>query len=77
MTTEDLLKLKKDIESTKNKVAELKGRRKSQMETLKKLYGCSNLQEADAKLLSIKQNIESLQRKKEEGIAKLEEEFEL
>lgn len=77
MNQEKLLELKKEIDQAKSKVSELKGRRQGVMETLKNKWGCSNVEQAKKKISKLKDKIASLEEKKEVGIKKLEEEYEL
>lgn len=76
MDESKLLKLKKQIDESKIKLAELDGRKKTLTETLKKTWKCSTVKEAEMKLESIKKEIEALEEKKQRKIKKLEEDYE-
>ena len=77
MKEKQLLDLKKQIESDKNEVAEMKGRRQGLMQVLKKKWQCNSLEEANQKIEELEKEKEYIQEKINEGIRELEENYEL
>lgn len=76
MTEKELLNLKEDIEQAKVKYSELKGQKKVLMDSLKKKWDCSTITQANKKIDKMKKEIETLEKKKQEGIKELEENYE-
>lgn len=71
-----LLKLKKQIDSAKNSVAELKGQQTALMNQLKTEYKCNSLKEAQDKLKKMDSEIEDFNKQIDEGLKELEEKYE-
>jgi molybdopterin biosynthesis enzyme len=74
-TEEKLLKLKKEIEEGKFKVSELKGTKSHLIQTLKKKWGCSSVEEAQEKIKEFEEQIEKYDKQIEKGIKELEDEY--
>jgi len=75
MTEKQLLDLKKEIDQSKTKLSELKGKKEALMDTLEKTYGCKSIKAAEKKLTQLKEKVESLEEEKQEGIKELEEHY--
>lgn len=76
MTEQDLVNLKKKIESSKQKQSELKGKKKALMENLLATFGCKTIEEAEKKAKSLEKDISKLEKEKEDGIKEIEENYE-
>jgi flagellar biosynthesis chaperone FliJ len=76
MTTQELINLKSQVEQSKSKLSEMKGKKQVLMDTLKSKFNCSSIEEANKKVTQFEQEIEQLQKEKTETITKLEEEYE-
>lgn len=76
MTEQQLVDLKKKIDSTKQKQSELIGKKKALLESLQSNFGCKNLQEAEKKAMKLQDQIEQLEKEKQEGIKEIEENYE-
>lgn len=73
LLADQLLALKRQIETDKEKKARLEGRLTSLMERLQKEFGCKTIQEAEKKLTKLGVQIEELQvqvKEKIDGIRK-------
>lgn len=77
ISDKELLELKKKIETSKQKVSELKGKQEVLMSSLKKDYGCSTLGEATKKIKLFEDRIFDLEKKKKKGIQELENKYDL
>ena len=77
MNEKQLLDLKKTIDETKDEVKQLEGRQKYLMQQLKKEWKCSNLEQAKKKLEKMKKDVADIDEKIKEGVAVLEEKYEL
>ena len=75
MTEKDLLNLKDDVAEAKTKVAELTGQQNALVAQLKTDYGCKTIAEADEKLAKMDKDISIIDKKIEEGLADLEENY--
>lgn len=75
MTDKDLLELKKEIDTAKNELAELRGQRTALNRQLKEQYGCTSLKAAETKLKEMEGTIDDLNTKIEEGIAEIDEKY--
>lgn len=76
MTEQQLVDLKKSIDSAKQKRSELKGKRKALMESLQSNFGCKTVQEAEKKIEALEEQIEQLEKEKQDGIREIEENYE-
>ena len=76
MEKEDLIKLKKQIDTAKTKVSELKGRQQHLMEQLKKDWKCSTVEDAKQKAEEMEAEITKLDKQIEKGIKELKEKYE-
>lgn len=70
---QDLLDLKKDIESAKTEVSQFKGQVTAMLKQLKDNYESSTEEEAKIKLGKLKKQLVTLQEKIDQGIEELEE----
>ncbi len=77
MTDQELIDLKNKIEEKKTELAELKGRKKEMMTSLKKDYNCSSVTEAEALIEDLKTQASDLEEKKQTLIDELEEKYDL
>ena len=77
MNEKQLLELKEQIDVSKSKLSELKGRKQVLTDTLKEKWGCSTVTQAETKMKELKEEIADLEDSKEEGIKTLEENYEL
>ena len=75
MTERELLKLKEDVDSAKQKVAELTGQQTVLLTQLKTDWDCKNISEAEEKLAKMDKDITIIDKKIEEGILDLEEKY--
>lgn len=75
MTEQQLLDLKKQIDSAKQRQAELTGKKKALMEQLAEL-GCKSVAEADKRIAQLQKQIEKLEEEKEKGIKEIEDNYE-
>lgn len=75
MTVDELLDLKKQIDESRSKLSELKGKKQALMESLER-YGCKTLKEAKKKLAQLKTEIENLEEKRKDRVTKLEDDYE-
>jgi len=64
-------KLKKDLEKAKEELAELRGKRMAEMESLK-AEGCRSTKEAEKLAVKERSNADKMQKVLEEKLAKLE-----
>lgn len=77
MNAEKLLRLKDEIIEKKSKISELKGKKMAILENLKKDWGCSSLEEADTKRIQMHETINSLKKKREKAVQKLQKQYDL
>ena len=70
-----LLALKEDIETAKEEVSKLTGKKEHLMGQLKELYFCSTIKEAEAKVQEYTKKISKLDRQISEGTVELEEKY--
>ena len=77
MNEKQLLELKEQIDASKSKLSELKGRKQVLMGTLKEKWGCSTVRQAEEKMQELKEKIADFEYSKEKGIKVLEENYEL
>jgi predicted nucleic acid-binding Zn-ribbon protein len=76
MTNEQkLLRLKKKIDTAKEKVSELKGQRIHLEKELKEKWGCNTIKEAREKIEKIEESIEKMEKQIKEGIKELEDKY--
>jgi predicted nucleic acid-binding Zn-ribbon protein len=76
MTEQELLDLKQEINEAKQKKSTLEGKQEYLLEELKKKWGCKTTEEADAKLMKMKKEIEKYNTQIEEKAARLEQKLE-
>ncbi len=77
ITPEELLEIKSKIDKTKNRLAELKGQKESQMEILKTEFNCSTLKQAEVKKSEMESAITDLKIKIEDASEKLQNDYPL
>ena len=77
MNEKQLLELKEQIDASKSKLSELKGRKQVIMGKLKEKWGCSTVRQAEEKMQELKEKIADFEYSKEKGIKVLEENYEL
>ena len=76
MTEQQLVDLKKKIDTFKQKQSELKGKKKALLENLQSTFGCKTVEEAEKKANELQKEIESLEKDKVKGIKEIEENYE-
>ena len=77
MKPKELLELKSKIETAKNKVAGLKGKKEALLDSLHTNYGCNGIKEAEEKVNELSEEVEELQDKIEDGVKKLKSKYNL
>lgn len=75
MNEVDLLRLKKQIEETKEGILEDKGHQKALLKQLKDTWKCNTIQEANILLRKIEKSIEKYNESIEQGMKELEEKY--
>ena len=75
MNERELLELKEEIDTAKEKVSELKGERQSLMKRLKEEWGCPTLEDAEKRLKEMADQVENLSTEIVEGMEELERKF--
>lgn len=75
MTEKELLELKEDIDSAKNEISKLEGRKQTLLEQLKKEWGCSTVKSAKLMLDKKKNKLEALETKITEMTTELENKY--
>lgn len=75
MTENELIDLKSEITEAKNELAELRGQRTALTRQLKEQYGCSSFLPVSFQLLVMKDQIDDLNSKIEEGLAEIDEKY--
>lgn len=76
MTEKQLLDLKEDIETAKDEVNRLEGRKEHLLQELQEDWDCQTVQEAEELLEQIKGEISETEQKIKKGTAKLKEKYE-
>lgn len=77
MTEQELLSLKKKIDSAKQRLAELKGRKKALLESLQSSFGCKSVEEAEKKVAQLEKQIQQLEKERDKGIHEIQTTYEL
>lgn len=77
MNKKKLLKLKQEIVEKKASLSEHKGKKEVTLNNLKKNWNCNSLEEAQEKLNEIRISITDLKNKVENGIKKLQRQYDL
>ncbi len=77
MNTKKLLKWKQEIEEKKASLSEHKGKKAVTLDNLKKNWNCNSLDEAQEKLSELRNSIIDLKNKEENGIRKLQKQYDL
>ena len=72
---QQLLALKKKIDSAKSEVSELKGQLKTLMEQLKNDYSCNTIEQAEKKIKTINIDIDNLTTKIEEALEEINKKY--
>ena len=73
MTEQELLRLKRDIDSAKEQVLELKGQQSQLKKQLKEDWDCQTVEQAQIKLDSLAKEREALEEKIEQETDKIQE----
>lgn len=76
MTEQQLVDLKRKIDSSKSKQSELKGKKKALMENLLNTWGCKTVDEASKKVEEFKSQIEKLGAEITKATREIEETYE-
>lgn len=76
MTEKELLGLKEDIDEAKTELNKLEGRKEGLMQQLLDDWECKTIEQAKKKLISMKSDLEQLDKKIKDGIEELEEKYE-
>lgn len=74
---QELLELKELIQEAKEKAAELKGKKKGILSTLKNKYKCNTIEEAREKATNLEHEIAELEEELETGLHKLKQKYNL
>lgn len=77
MNKQDLLDLKREVDDAKNEVTRLEGQLELLMKDLKEKHGCSTIKAAEAVLEKTQGEIDNLEEQIKNGIAELEERYEI
>lgn len=77
MDEKTLLSLKKEIESAKQELSELKGRERYLFQQLKKEFNCDSVEDAITKHKALSDTIEKLDNKIAKGIQELQKKYDL
>lgn len=77
MTEQQLVDLKKKIDTYKQKQSELKGKKKALLETLLRTFGCKTLADAVAKAEEFDQQMKELTKVIGKGLKEIEDNYEL
>jgi predicted nucleic acid-binding Zn-ribbon protein len=72
-----LLDLKQDIDKAKTNVSQLEGQKAQLLQTLKNDWKCNTVEEAEVKLKEMEKECEDLNTQIDEGVAKLQQDYEL
>jgi hypothetical protein len=75
MTEQQLVDLKRKIDSTKQKQSELKGKKKALLETLLNSFGCKSIAEAVASAKEFDKQAAELSKSIDEGMKKIEQDY--
>ena len=75
MTEKELLQLKEKIDSAKIEVAELNGQKKRTLQQLKDDWNCKTVEDANALLEKLKDEIEQIDIDIQNGISELQEKY--
>ena len=75
MNKEDLLKLKTEVDKSKQKLAEIKAEEKLLMKQLKENWDCDSLEEANSLLATLKKELAEEQLELETAKYELEEKY--
>jgi predicted nucleic acid-binding Zn-ribbon protein len=75
LTEEDLLDLKKDIDTAKTNTAQLEGQKKELMKQLKENWDCETIAEAEKKLKKLQTKYKETEEQIADGIAELQEKY--
>ena len=75
MTEKELLQLKEKIDSAKIEVAELNGQKKRTLQQLKDDWNCKTVEDANALLEKLKDEIEQIDIGIQNGILELQEKY--
>ncbi len=77
MNKQDLLELKEEIDSAKEKTAELTGRQKELMKELKDDWECDTIPQAEKKIEEMETEVEQINEKIKKGVEELEKEYDV
>lgn len=75
MIERQLLNLKEDIATAKNKVAELKGQQNALQLQLKEEWGCTSIEDAEKQLQVMEGTIATLDKQIQKGVEELNEKY--
>ena len=77
ITEQELLELKKQIDTAKTTVSELTGKQSAQMEELEKSWGCTTVKQAEKKVEKMEGDIDDLDQQIKDGLKELEEKYDV
>ena len=77
ITEQELLELKKQIDTAKTTVSELTGKQSAQMEELEKTWGCTTIKQAKKKVEKMEGDIDNLDQQIKDGLKELEEKYDV
>lgn len=75
MNTQDLIRIKREIEQAKTSVQQLTGEQTVLMRQLKEQHGCDTVDEAEKKLEELDIEIASMTKNIEKGLSELDEKY--
>lgn len=70
-----LLRIKKEIEESKQTASELKGQKDLLNKELKEKYGCSSIEEAEEKIQALEEEAEEIEERMKKELDELEREY--
>lgn len=76
MTEQELVDLKRRIDTSKQKQSELKGKKKALLETLQTTFSCKTIEQAEKKALELQDEIEEIEKEKQKKIKEIEDNYE-
>lgn len=76
LTEKDLLRIKREIDEMKQTLSKLEGKREQLLQQLLSEWGCSSVEEAEAKLTELETKSESIEKRITKALADLNEHYE-
>ena len=73
----ELLRMKKEVDDSRQKLSELKGQKDFLLKDLKEKWGCSSIAEAKKKVEALQKEVDDLDARIRKGTDELEREYQL